>query len=285
MEPIARLGSSLDLPLSLSPLTVPDLPFPTAARVARDCGFRGIGVRPQAVADLGVDGVRAVLDAAEVSPTSICALTGLIGPDSTPAADRLAAADRCLAYAAGLGVPLVVLIGGPGVGLNREQAWQRAAAGFETLVARAARAGVSVLLEPLHPVLIEASVVTSLTDGLALIGRAPNAGLVLDTWHVWWDPRLGQFLRQCGARVGIVHLSDWAPPPTVGLDRVLPGAGVIDLPAMCADILDAGFRGWWEVEILSESLRSGDQAALARAAHDAAAEVLRQALASHPSTG
>ncbi|MGW4802478.1 hypothetical protein ACWEPC_59700, partial [Nonomuraea sp. NPDC004297] len=49
-------------------------------------------------------------------------------------------------------------------------------------------------------------------------------------------------------------------------------------PALCADLLDGGFDGWWEVEIQSEKLWAGDQVSLIRASYDAARGVLETAV-------
>lgn len=269
---LGHLTGPVDPALSLGQLTVPDVPLPTTARLARRSGFRGIGVHPTTLDRLGVAGVRTVLETEELRPTSVCALTNLIHLE--PASGR---AEQCLAYAAELDVPLVVLVGGVRAGLGRREAWRRAVDAFATLARQAADRGVRLLLEPLHPVQMDMSVVTTLTDGLALIGSAGDAGLVVDTWHVWWDPRLPACLREAGQRVGIVHLSDWAAEPSAHLDRVLPGEGVADLPSICAELLDAGFTGWWEVEILSRTLRAADPAELIPACHRAAVAVLERA--------
>ena len=56
-------------------------------------------------------------------------------------------------------------------------------------------------------------------------------------------------------------------------------SGISDLPGICAELLRAGFSGWWEVEVLSDALWSGDQIALVRASYDAAVAVVDEALA------
>jgi sugar phosphate isomerase/epimerase len=267
------------LQLSFNQLTARDLPLAAVARAASGCGFEGLGVLPSTVDSLGVPGVRSVLDGEGLRPTSICALVGLAGSGPGTSGQRMTRAGRCLEYAAELGVPLVVVVGGPSAGVTRQEAWDQAAGALGALLRQAARAGVTILLEPLHPVLIGQSVATSLADALELISGNDLAGVVVDTWHVWWDSRLRPFLRDSGERVGLVHLSDWPASPAAHLDRVLPGDGVADLSAICADLIRTGFGGWWEVEVLSEQLWAGDQLALVRACHRAATVVLSRALA------
>lgn len=273
-----------DMLLSFNQLTARDLPFPTSARAARECGFRGYGVLPSTLAALGVDAVRSVLDGEGLTPTSVCAFIGLVGPTSGARAERLVAARRCLEYAAGLDAPLVVVVGGPTGGLNARDAWEQAAGALDMLLDAAAATGARILVEPLHPALISQSVVTSVADALDLASTSDATGVVVDTWHVWWDSRLQDGLRDAAHRVGIVHLSDWADAAAGDLDRALPGDGIADLPGMCADLLRVGFAGWWELEVLSERLWAGDQVALVRASYEAAVAVLdkAQALADGP---
>jgi sugar phosphate isomerase/epimerase len=269
--------SANEILLSLNQLTARDLTLADSARAARDCGFQGMGILPSSIAQLGVEKVRRILDDEGLQPTSVCAVIGLVETTATASARRLADAKRCLEYAALLKAPLVVVVGGPTPNITRRAAWERAVAAVGALLDTAAQLGVEVLVEPLHPALIGQSVATSLQDALTLVERTPTAGIVLDTWHVWWDSRLEDCVRDAASRIRIVHLSDWADPPNGTLDRVLPGEGVSDLPGLCADLLDSGFTGWWEVEVLSEALWAGDQTALVRAANEAATAVLSKA--------
>ncbi|MEO3802531.1 sugar phosphate isomerase/epimerase [Nonomuraea sp. B1E8] len=267
-----------DLRISFNQLTARDLPLATAARAARESGFDGFGVLPSAIAEHGVNGVRSVLDGEGLQPTSVCAFIGLIDPSPAVRAERMAKAERCLAHAAELGVPLVVVVGGPRATLGRREAWNQAAAAVDMLLRRAAREGADLLVEPLHPVLVNESVATSVADALTLVEQGQTGGIVVDTWHVWWDSRLREHLLEAGSRTRIVHLSDWAAGPAGNLDRALPGDGCADVPAICRDLLTAGFDGWWELEILSETLWAGDQISLVRASYASALRTLEKAL-------
>ncbi|MFI9842492.1 sugar phosphate isomerase/epimerase family protein [Nonomuraea sp. NPDC051941] len=267
-----------DLQISFNQMTARDLPLETTARIARETGFEGIGVLPATIDRLGARGVAAVLDAEGLRATSVSAFVGLIDPSPEAQMARMTAAARMLAAAAELGVPLVTVVGGPTPLLSPRQAWERALTAMDELLERAEQEGAEVLVEPLHPVLAGESVATSVADAQMLIGRSDAGGIVVDTWHVWWDTQLREQVRRAGGRIRIVHLSDWAAGPGAGLDRVLPGKGISDLPAICADLLDGGFGGWWELEILAENLRAEDQVSLIRASYNSAREVLGTAL-------
>jgi len=56
---------------------------------------------------------------------------------------------------------------------------------------RAAAAGVTLALEPIHPMdIVFKGVVNSLTHAAALADQFPGLRLILDVYHSWWDPAL-----------------------------------------------------------------------------------------------
>ncbi|WP_292242519.1 sugar phosphate isomerase/epimerase [Mesorhizobium sp.] len=88
----------------------------------------------------------------------------------------------------------------------------------------AAERGVSLALEPLHPVYGgDRSCLVTARDAVGLcsaIGH-DNVGLAIDVYHVWWDTSLAAELRRAGqARILGYHLCDWlASTRDVLLDR------------------------------------------------------------------
>jgi sugar phosphate isomerase/epimerase len=89
----------------------------------------------------------------------------------------------------------------------------------------------------------------SLCDGLG-----PALGLVVDVYHVWWDPRLEREIRRAGPdRLLGFHVSDWLVPTRDPVfDRGMMGDGVIDIPAIRRLVETAGYDGAVEVEIFSD---------------------------------
>jgi sugar phosphate isomerase/epimerase len=81
------------------------------------------------------------------------------------------------------------------------------------------------------------------------------AGVVVDAFHVWWDPELmAQIERARGKIVGF-HVSDWAVPlPGILMGRSMMGDGVIALREMRLAVDAAGYDGPIEVEIFNEEI-------------------------------
>lgn len=156
----------------------------------------------------------------------------------------------------GQSIPLVTITGiAPGTDYRAAHAAARRI--YPELADYAAGRGLRIMFEPLTPLVMNTDTfICTLNEGLKLIedvGR-PNFGLMLDVWHVWREPGLYPRLRAAAAAGHVfgVHLSDWpAGEPRNVADRLVPGDGVIDLPAMVGAIDAGGYRGAWCMEIFS----------------------------------
>ncbi|MCL4802622.1 MAG: sugar phosphate isomerase/epimerase, partial [Burkholderiales bacterium] len=84
-------------------------------------------------------------------------------------------------------------------------------------------------------------------------GAGGALGVVVDVYHVWWDPELARQIERAGnKRILAFHVCDWLVPTTdLLLDRGMMGDGVIDLPLVRSWVEAAGYRGFHEVEIMS----------------------------------
>ena len=87
-------------------------------------------------------------------------------------------------------------------------------------------------------------------------------GVVVDVYHLWWDPDLEREIHRCGEAGNLFafHVCDWkTPTEDLLLDRGLMGEGCIDISKIRGWVERAGFSGFNEVEIFSERYWSGDQ--------------------------
>jgi len=181
-------------------------------------------------------------------------------PAETAAARQEAIDDnrRAIEEAAVLGAPLVVLVCGavPGQPLDVSRAQIRD--GIEAVLPDAQAAGVRLGIEPLHPMYADSrsaiNTMAQANDMAETIG-SPFAGVVVDVYHLWWDPDLKAEIRRCGrmGKLFAFHVCDWrTPTEDLLLDRGLMGEGCIDIPQIRGWVEEAGFDGYNEVEIFSE---------------------------------
>jgi sugar phosphate isomerase/epimerase len=111
---------------------------------------------------------------------------------------------------------------------------------------RAIKSGVRIALEPLNR--YEADLLNTAAETLSFLQEVdhPAVGVLLDTYHVnieessWTEPYRQAMNAQ---RLFYVHLGD--------NNRLSPGKGLIDFPAILRALQDGGYNGWLTAELLS----------------------------------
>jgi len=227
-------------------------------------GVAGIGTWSDAVREAGLTRIARRIREAGLTVTGHL-VGGLLTPRD-PAQRRVRLDDnrRVIEEAAELGARCVVTIAGglPEGDRDLEGARRRVLDGLAELLPVARAAGVTLGLEPLHPMLCA---VRSVLPTLALAndwyealngdgdGDGGGLGIVVDVYAVWWDPDLAHQIDRARGRICAFHVSDWlADTRDLRLDRGMMGDGLIDIPGIRRMVEAAGFTGHREVEIFSE---------------------------------
>jgi sugar phosphate isomerase/epimerase len=151
---------------------------------------------------------------------------------------------------------LVVVVGGlPAGSKDIGAARKQISDALAELLPEARARRVPLAIEPLHPMqAAERSCVCSLEEALDLCDLlGPGTGVAVDTYNVWWDPKLKEQIARAAGRILAYHISDWlVPTRNVATDRGMMGDGVIDLPRLRSWVEASGYSGFHEVEIFSE---------------------------------
>ncbi|WP_460796526.1 sugar phosphate isomerase/epimerase family protein [Microbacterium sp. GXF0217] len=133
------------------------------------------------------------------------------------------------------------------------------------LVPEAAAAGVTLAIEPLHPMYAtDRCVVSTLGQALDIAADFDPAvvGATVDTFHIFWDPQVLEQIARAGreGRIATYQVCDWKTPlaADVLLSRHYMGDGVIDFGSLTRAVVDAGYTGDIEVEIFNEDVWATD---------------------------
>jgi sugar phosphate isomerase/epimerase len=130
----------------------------------------------------------------------------------------------------------------------------------------AEKAGVILGIEPLHPMYAaERSVVVTLkqANDLAEQLSSPAAGVVVDVFHVWWDPEVMSQIERARGKIAGFHVSDWPVPlPGILMGRAMMGDGVIELRKLRQAVDATGYDGPIEVEIFNDEIWKNADAGL-----------------------
>ncbi len=247
--------------LSLNQATVRSLSLDHAVDLCLRHEIPAIGLWRDKVADVGLARAAAAVRGAGLHVSSLC--RGGFFTRADPGARAAAAADNraAVAEAAELEADALVLVSGglvPGsrdLGLARRMVTDAVA----ELVPVAQRLGVRLGVEALHPMFCaDRCVLSRLGDAvdLALLFPAEAVGVVVDTYHVWWDAQLAAEIGRARGRIAAFQLADWVLPlpadPLLGRGHL--GDGYIDLAQITAQVLAADYHGYAEVEIFSQEI-------------------------------
>ncbi|WP_369201659.1 sugar phosphate isomerase/epimerase family protein [Streptomyces sp. PU-14G] len=252
---------------SINQETVKQLSLPALAEACGELGVTQAGLWREPVRRYGVEAAARLMRDAGLTVTSLCRggfLTATEPDERRRALDDNRAA---LEEAAALGTGTLVLVSGglPEGSRDLRGARERVADALAELGDHAAALGVRMALEPLHPMFAsDRCVVSTLGQALDLAERFPpdQVGVVVDTYHLWWDDQApGQIARAGSAgRIAAFQLADWVTPLPEGalLGRGQLGDGCVDLRHFRTLVDAAGYRGPVEVEIFNPGLWARD---------------------------
>jgi sugar phosphate isomerase/epimerase len=280
----------IDPRLSINQATIRGASLDEALRVTAAAGVRSIGLWREPVQAVGLDAAARRLAASGLRLSSHCRggfFTAPEGPERRAALDdNRRAIEECATLAAagapGSAAVLVLVVGGlPEGSRDLVGARQRVAEAIDELAVDAKAAGVTLAIEPLHPMYAaDRAVVSTLRQALDLAaGHDPAVvGVAIDTFHIWWDPEAIDQIARAGreGRIATYQVCDWRTPlpADVLLARHYPGDGVIDLAALTRAVVDAGYSGDVEVEIFNAEIWADDPAEVVRRTAEAFARTV-----------
>lgn len=221
-------------------------------------GLSSIGVWREPLAAAGVDTAQKWLADAGLRVSSLCrgGFFTAADPDQIEAAhaENLRAIDEAAAIGA---VTLCLVPGGlPAGDRDLIGARSRAAEAIGRLVPYAKERGVTLGIEPMNPIYCaDRGVVSTLGQALDIAEEfgPDEVGVVLDTFHVWWDPQLREQIQRAGSRIFSYQVCDWITPLPADtlLARGMMGDGHIDFATITALVARTGYVGDIEVEIFN----------------------------------
>ena len=277
-------------PFSISQVSTLPASFAEDVDAYAAAGAEGIGVWELKLGD-GPDGgaleqlAASGLGSATAVPLvpSILPLPLLPGPEEPQ--QRIESLCASVHRLAAFGPSAVLCFTGPAGDRDPGDARATAVAGLRTVATEAERAGVRLALEPFqHEGTEDWSLINTLDEAAELIDEIGSraVGIQFDVWHLWNSADVLDAIPRHAHLIAGVHVNDWREPTRGWADRVLPGDGAADLPAILGVLEDVGWGGFYDLEIFSDngafggaypdSLWDLDAVELARRGRDAFAQ-------------
>jgi len=172
---------------------------------------------------------------------------------------------RAIEVAARVGAPCVMATTGAAWRLSWSDAVEALRCGLEPTLAAADEHGIRLATEHTNSQRVEVGFIHSLHDLLDVV-RALGMSAVMECNYCWSERDLDATIRSGVSHIALVQMSDLVVPSTTIPDRAVPGDGVIPLTEILATLLDAGYCGDVELEMLGPRIEAeGYEAALRRA--------------------
>jgi sugar phosphate isomerase/epimerase len=244
--------------LSLNQATVQRLRLDEVAALCVRHEIPAVGLWRDRVAEAGLAQAVTAVRAAGLPVSSLCRGGFFTRADRDGRAAALADNRMALTEAAELGADTLILVCGGLVPGSRDLGLARRmiADAIGELVPMAQRLGVRMGIEALHPMFCaDRCAISRLGEAvdLALLFPADAVGVVVDTYHVWWDAQVTADIARAGERIAGYQMGDWVLPLPADtlLGRGHLGDGVIDFGPISASVLASGYDGYIEVEIFN----------------------------------
>lgn len=235
----------------------------------RALGAQRIGfISPALLAPGGLTEARSALAGTDMAVETIAHVfrAGHLSTDRDAWQDSRESLARLIDIAAELGArSIYMLTGGHG-----ELCWEEAAdcfcAALAPCVDRAKAAGIELAIENASALYAELHIAHSLADTITLAEMA-DVGVCIELFFCWAEAGLPELFARTLPLCRLVQISDYIYGDRSLPARAVPGDGVIPLQRLVESLLDAGYAGAFDLELLGPRIDAeGGYAAVARAA-------------------
>ena len=271
-ETQGRTDGTMAPRFSIIDSTTPMLSFGEALGIYKQAGAVAIGITEGSIGDVQQDVERLAasglgltgcfLATASILP-SIPGLTpeeGVGHAELDTAAARVESMVNSIRRLAPLRPEYFYALTGPQGAYDPDEARSLVLDGLRDLAAAAAETGAKLVLEVFHETLHAWSYLHTIPEGVSLVegSGAANVGIAVDVWHLGTGSGMLEDLRTHAGHIVSMHIDDWREPTRSWADRVLPGDGIADIPGMLGALDAGGFDGWYELEVISDDGRLGN---------------------------
>jgi sugar phosphate isomerase/epimerase len=237
----------------------------------RELGAQRVSLVSNVLLDEGLD---AAQDALQTNNCSVESITHVflpgrhleLGEESWR--DARETLSRLIQHAKSLGArSIYMLTGGHG-----SLAWEDAAQAFRAAIApcviQAKAAGIPLMIENSAALYAEVHIAHSLRDAVTLAELA-DTGVCIDLFACWTEAGLRESIQRAMPRCHLVQVCDYVYGDRSLPSRAVPGDGAIPVERILKWMLEAGYAGTFDIELVGPRIDAeGSVAAVRRAAEN-----------------
>jgi sugar phosphate isomerase/epimerase len=140
-------------------------------------------------------------------------------------------------------------------------------------VALAQELGVTLAVEPTNSLRADVSFIFTLRDTIDL-ARAAGIGVVMESFMCWYERGLEELVRDNVDLLALVQICDYQIGTFNTPNRSVIGDGDIPLERLISMVLDAGYQGTFDLEILGPKIEAEGYASATKRSLDRASDIL-----------
>jgi sugar phosphate isomerase/epimerase len=172
---------------------------------------------------------------------------------------------QSIATAAAVGAECMVFTTGPFTPLTWEEAADALDAALAPVLAEARSRRVPFAIEHTNSLRVDVGFVHTLRDAIDLARRF-DVGVCMELNACWAERDLDATIRAGVDRIRLVQVSDFKVGTVASSQRLVPGDGDIPIARILRTVLDAGYSGVFDLELIGDAIRAeGYDAAVPRA--------------------
>jgi sugar phosphate isomerase/epimerase len=182
---------------------------------------------------------------------------------------------RSIDTAAAVGASCIVFTTGPFAPLTWEAAADALEQALGPVLTEARARGIDFAIEHTNSLRVDVGFVHTLRDAVDLARRL-GTGVCMELNACWAERALATTIRESVDVIRLVQVSDFKVGTVASSQRLVPGDGDIPTLRILRELVDAGYRGFFELELIGDEIvAEGYDAAVPRAV-DALDGILRE---------
>ncbi|MEM9657783.1 MAG: sugar phosphate isomerase/epimerase family protein [Planctomycetota bacterium] len=265
------------LSLSMNEVTTFRWSFVEDVHRFADAGYDGIGVWRQKISDFGEDRGVELLEESSLRVTNLLWAGGFTGSDGRSLRDAIDDAAEAIRLAAELNAGCLVVYPGGRNNHTYRHAERLLRNALDELLDLAVPNGVVLAIEPMHPACAtEWTFLNDIASAVAFVEQfqCPELKIVFDTYHFGQDQSVLANLTEIVQHIGMVHLGDLRDAHSIDQDRCPLGEGRIPLGRIVRGLIDAGYEGDFDVELIGHEIELSDYDSLLASSRNVFSELL-----------
>ena len=162
---------------------------------------------------------------------------------------------KALEFTAAVGANVLYTVSGTAGSLTWEEAAERFCEDLAPAVVRAKELGVRLAVEPTNPLRSDVSFVFSVRDAIDL-ARMADIAVCVDFYSAWYERSLDVLVHEHIDLVALVQIGDYKLGTFDTPNRCAIGDGDIPVERLMGMMLEAGYQGVFELEILGSKIEA-----------------------------